>query len=171
MRSGFGAVVLEAKVDRALQDAAMRAAAARDVAFHLVSPSGPAGYDPLAHGSVDERSERLVAAESWGSADADFYRQAASPFLRLALRALERSERAGDARHRRSNAATQTSWATSRRQIEDADLVGEINGHDRRAARRRAPCRRRAARPPAQPRLLGLRPRLARPEQGRSLAL
>ena len=90
-RSGFGAVVLEAKVDRALHDAAMRAAAARDVAFHLVSPNGPAGYDPLAHGSADERSERLIAVENWGSADADFYRQAASPFLRLALRALERS--------------------------------------------------------------------------------
>ncbi|MGB7589062.1 MAG: TraM recognition domain-containing protein, partial [Solirubrobacterales bacterium] len=46
-------------------------------------------YDPLAHGSVDERSERLIAVESWGSGDADFYRQAASPFLRLVLRVLD----------------------------------------------------------------------------------
>jgi hypothetical protein len=91
VRSKFGAVVLEAKVDRALQAAAERAAAARGVAFHCVSPDGPSAYDPLEHGSVDERSERLIAVESWGSGDADFYRQAASPFLRLVLRVLERS--------------------------------------------------------------------------------
>jgi hypothetical protein len=125
-RSGFGAVVLEAKVDRALQDAAMRAAAARDVAFHLVSPNGPAGYDPLAHGSVDERSERLIAVESWGSADADFYRQAASPFLRLVLRTLDRGEERvtlAAVAHccdpdELNNLAMQT---------ENVDLVGEIN--------------------------------------------
>lgn len=91
VRSGFGAVVLEAKADRALHAAALGAAAARGVPFHLVSPAGPGAYDPLAHGSVDERSERLVAVESWGSADADFYRQAASPFLRLVIRTLDRS--------------------------------------------------------------------------------
>jgi hypothetical protein len=90
-RSGFGAVVLEAKTDRALREAAERAAAARGAPFHLFSPNGPSGYDPLAYGSVDERSERLIAVESWGSADADFYRQAASPFLRLVLRTLDRS--------------------------------------------------------------------------------
>lgn len=95
VRSGFGAVVLEAKTDRALRDAAAGAAAARGVPFHFVSPDGPSAYDPLGHGSIDERSERLVAVESWGSADADFYRQAASPFLRLVLRTLDRlSERA-----------------------------------------------------------------------------
>ena len=95
VRSGFGAVVLEAKTDRALRDAAASAAAARGVPFHFVSPDGPSAYDPLGHGSIDERSERLVAVESWGSADADFYRQAASPFLRLVLRTLDRlSERA-----------------------------------------------------------------------------
>ncbi len=80
---------MEAKNDRALREAAEAAAAARGVAFHLVSPDGPGGYDPLAHGSVDERSERLIAVESWGSADAGFYRQAASPFLRLVLRVLD----------------------------------------------------------------------------------
>lgn len=88
-RSGFGAVVLEAKSDAALCEAAAAAAAARGVSFHLVSPQGPSGYDPLAHGSVDERSERLIAAQEWGSTDAEFYRQAASPFLRLALRVLD----------------------------------------------------------------------------------
>jgi hypothetical protein len=92
VRSQFGAVVLEAKVDRALEGAARSAAASRGVPFHCVSPTGPSGYDPLEHGSVDERSERLVAVEDWGSADADFYRQAASPFLRLVLRTLERSD-------------------------------------------------------------------------------
>ena len=102
-RSGFGAVVLEAKTDRALLEAAQGAAAARGVPFHLFSPNGPSGYDPLAHGSVDERSERLIAVESWGSADAGFYRQAASPFLRLVLRVLDAGEApvtlAGVARH------------------------------------------------------------------------
>jgi hypothetical protein len=90
VRSGFGAVVLEAKTDRVLHDAAQAAAAARGVPFHLFSPTGPNAYDPLAYGSVDERSERLIAVENWGSADADFYRQAASPFLRLVLRMLGR---------------------------------------------------------------------------------
>jgi len=89
VRSGFGAVVLEAKIDSALLEAAQAAAAARGVPFHLVSPEGSSGYDPLAHGSVDERSERLVAAQGWGSEDADFYRQASSPFLRLVLRILD----------------------------------------------------------------------------------
>jgi single-strand DNA-binding protein len=93
IRSGFGAVVLEAKADRVLLSSAEAAAAARGAAFRLLSPQGPASYDPLAHGSVDERSERLLAVESWGSADADFYRQAASPFLRLVLRVLDRGAR------------------------------------------------------------------------------
>jgi hypothetical protein len=92
IRSGFGAVVLEAKADRVLLGSAEAAAAARGCTFRLLSPRGPAVYDPLAHGSVDERSERLLAVESWGSADADFYRQAASPFLRLVLRVLDRSQ-------------------------------------------------------------------------------
>jgi hypothetical protein len=87
--SGFGAVVLEAKSDEALRAAAAGAAAERGVAFRLVSPEGPCGYDPLARGSLDERSERLIAAQEWGSADADFYRQAASPFLRRALEVLD----------------------------------------------------------------------------------
>ncbi|HEY8082523.1 MAG TPA: type IV secretion system DNA-binding domain-containing protein [Solirubrobacterales bacterium] len=88
-RSGFGAVVLEAKTDHALCKAAEMAAEKRGVPFYLFSPTGPGSYDPLAHGSVDERSERLIAVESWGSSDADFYRQAASPFLRLVLRVLD----------------------------------------------------------------------------------
>ncbi len=89
LRSGFGAVVLEAKSDDALLAAAESAATARGADFHLISPSGPCGYDPLARGSVDERSERLVSAQAWGSEDADFYRQVASPFLRLVLRVLD----------------------------------------------------------------------------------
>jgi hypothetical protein len=89
VRAGHGAVVLEAKNDAALLSAAKAAACARGVAFHLFSSAGPSIYDPLAHGSVDERSERLVAVEDWGSADADFYRQAASPFLRLVIRVLD----------------------------------------------------------------------------------
>lgn len=89
VRSGFGAVVLEAKTDRALFSAAQEAAARTGSSFHLFSPTGGSGYDPLAHGSVDERSERLIAVESWGSGDADFYRQVASPFLRLVLRVLD----------------------------------------------------------------------------------
>jgi TraM recognition site of TraD and TraG len=89
VRSGFGAVVLEAKTDPTLFDAARTAARSRGVPFHFVSPTGPARYDPLAHGSVDERSERLIAVEGWGSSDADFYRQASSPFLRLLVRMLD----------------------------------------------------------------------------------
>jgi hypothetical protein len=81
--------VLAPKSDGAICAAARSAAAARDVSFRLISPEGPCGYDPLADGDVDERSERLIAAQGWGSADAEFYRQAASPFLRLVLRALE----------------------------------------------------------------------------------
>jgi hypothetical protein len=88
-----GAVVIEAKNDAALLEAARSAAAARAAAFRLFSPEGPGIYDPLAHGSVDERSERLVAVEDWGSADADFYRQAASPFLRAVIRTLDAGER------------------------------------------------------------------------------
>ena len=92
-RSRFGAVVLEAKTDLTLRESAEAAAAAAGGVFHLLSPEGPGTYDPLAHGSVDERSERLIAVESWGSTDAGFYRQAASPFLRLVLRTLDRSGR------------------------------------------------------------------------------
>jgi hypothetical protein len=84
-----GAVVIEAKNDAALLEAARSAATARGARFRLFSPEGPTIYDPLAHGSVDERSERLVAVEDWGSADADFYRQAASPFLRAVIRTLD----------------------------------------------------------------------------------
>jgi len=91
-RSGFGAIVLEAKSDATLLDSARRAASLRGTPFRLLSPDGPSTYDPLAHGSVDERSERLIAVESWGSDDAGFYRMAASPFLRLVLRTLDRSE-------------------------------------------------------------------------------
>jgi len=91
--SGFGAVVIEAKSDGALLEAARNAAATRGAPFHLVSPEGPDGYDPLASGEVDERSERLVAVQDWGSGDADFYRQAASPFLRFVLAVLEVSAR------------------------------------------------------------------------------
>lgn len=88
-RAGHGAVVIEAKNDATLLEAARVAAAARGADLRLFSPEGPAIYDPLAHGSVDERSERLVAVEDWGSADADFYRQAASPFLRAVIRTLD----------------------------------------------------------------------------------
>jgi hypothetical protein len=90
-RNSFGAVILEAKNDSALLNSARRAAAANGTRFHFFSPEGDSAYDPLAHGSVDERSERLIAVEDWGSADADFYRQASSPFLRLVLSALDRS--------------------------------------------------------------------------------
>ncbi|MGB7587305.1 MAG: hypothetical protein WBM00_01210, partial [Solirubrobacterales bacterium] len=69
-RSGFGAVVMEAKTDRALCEAAKWAAHKRGAPFYLFSPTGQSSYDPLAHGSVDERSERLIAVESWGSGDA-----------------------------------------------------------------------------------------------------
>ncbi|MGD9737614.1 MAG: single-stranded DNA-binding protein [Solirubrobacterales bacterium] len=89
IRSRFGAVVIEAKNDAALLRAAEGAAAEVGAPLRLVAPSGPCGYDPLARGSVDERSERLIAAQAWGSEDADFYRQAASPFLRNVLRALD----------------------------------------------------------------------------------
>jgi hypothetical protein len=92
VRSRFGAVVLEAKNDSALRLVCERAAAVNGVPFRLIAPSGPCGYDPLAEGTVDERSERLLAAQAWGSEDADFYRQASSPFLRLVLRALDASE-------------------------------------------------------------------------------
>jgi hypothetical protein len=88
-RARHGAVVIEAKNDGALLRAARSAAEARRARFRLFGPEGPAIYDPLAHGSVDERSERLVAVEDWGSADADFYRQAASPFLRAVIRTLD----------------------------------------------------------------------------------
>lgn len=91
VRSGFGSVVLEAKIDGVLCAAAEAAAARRGVPFRMISASGSSGYDPLAQGSIDERSERLVSAQTWGSDDADFYRQAASPFLRLVLRVLEAS--------------------------------------------------------------------------------
>ena len=83
--AGFGAVVLEAKSDEALREAAQRAASRRGARFRLVSPEGPDGYDPLANGDSDERSERLVAAQGWGGADAQFYREASSPFLRKAI--------------------------------------------------------------------------------------
>jgi hypothetical protein len=87
--AGHGAVVIEAKNDAALLDSARTAARASGATFRLFSPEGPSIYDPLAHGAVDERSERLVAVEDWGSADADFYRQAASPFLRAVIRTLD----------------------------------------------------------------------------------
>ena len=57
--------------------------------FRLISAEGPCSYDPLIEGSVDERAERLIEVEDWGSADADFYRQASSPFLRLLIEAMD----------------------------------------------------------------------------------
>jgi hypothetical protein len=92
-RSGFGAIVLEAKADATLLSAARSSARSRGVRFWMLSPQGPASYDPLAHGSVDERSERLIAVEGRRSADGDFYRQAASPFLRMVIRSLDSSGR------------------------------------------------------------------------------
>ena len=91
-RSGFGAVVIEAKIDERLRAAAAAAAEARGVEFHLVSSDGPSGYDPIAQGSLDERCERLIAVQPWGSDEADFYRQAATPLLRLVVRALDAGE-------------------------------------------------------------------------------
>lgn len=88
-RAGHGAVVIEAKNDAALLQVSRSAAVARGSTFRLFSPEGPSAYDPLARGTVDERSERLIAVEDWGSADADFYRQAASPFLRAVIRTLD----------------------------------------------------------------------------------
>ncbi len=85
MRSGFGSVVIEAKSDEALREAAEKAAELRGARFRMVSPEGPDGYDPLARGDADERSERLLAAQGWGGADAQFYREAAASFLRRAL--------------------------------------------------------------------------------------
>ena len=119
-RSGFGAVILEAKTDRALLEASRGAAAARGAAFHLFSPTGPGVYDPLAHGSVDERSERLIAVESWGSADADFYRQAASPFLRQVLRVLDAGDRP----------VTLASVASSCGPDELVNLAGEVDDRE-----------------------------------------
>jgi len=91
VRSGFGAVVIEAKKDEHLRFAAQAAAAARGVPFRLISPNGDHVYDPIAEGTVDERAERLIAVQPFGSADADFYRQASSPFLRMVVRALDKS--------------------------------------------------------------------------------
>lgn len=91
-RHHAGAIVIEAKVDRHLEEAARAAAAQRRVPFRLVSPQGECVYDPLANGDVDERAERLISAEAWGSQDADFYRQAASPFLRQLIGALDLTE-------------------------------------------------------------------------------
>jgi hypothetical protein len=92
-RSGFGAIVLEAKSDAALLGAAEGAARLNRVPFRLISPAGPCGYDPLAEGDVDALSERLLGAQGWGSEDAEFYRQAAAPFLRLLLRTLRAAGR------------------------------------------------------------------------------
>jgi hypothetical protein len=89
VRAGHGAVVIEAKNDAALLEAARSAADSRRRSLRFFSPEGPSIYDPLARGTVDERSERLIAVEDWGSADADFYRQAASPFLRTVIRTLD----------------------------------------------------------------------------------
>jgi hypothetical protein len=140
IRSGFGAIVLEAKVDGALRQAAASAAAAENKPFHLISPGGPSAYDPLADGSVDERSERLIAVEDWGSADADFYRQAASPFLRLVIRALD-SVQIDQAKKSNGSSRPDTTLRTVAsacapdrleniaEHISDPDLVDEIAAH------------------------------------------
>ncbi len=124
-RSGFGAVILEAKTDASLLDAARRAAASRGARFHLFTPDGPGRYDPLSHGDVDERSERLLAVESWGSADASFYRQAASPFLRLVIRALDSSTEpvtlSAVARH-----CDPDELENLASRLDDPDLAGEV---------------------------------------------
>jgi hypothetical protein len=124
-RSGFGAVILEAKNDAALLGAARRAAADRGVPFHLFTPDGPSRYDPLAHGDVDERSERLLAVESWGSADAGFYRQASSPFLRLVIRVLDGSAESLTLPTVASNCDPDEleNLASS---LDDADLLAEV---------------------------------------------
>jgi len=166
VRAGHGAVVIEAKNDAALLESARSAAAARGTRFRLFSPEGPAIYDPLAHGSVDERSERLVAVEDWGSADADFYRQAASPFLRTVIRVLD----AGAAPTTLGTVASACSpdgLVNAAAASGDPDLLAEarelvtVIQPDQVRAVRRTPC------PACQPRLLGSRPRLARPDPRR----
>ena len=63
--------------------------------------------------------------EDWGSADADFYRQAASPFLRLVIRTLDRSpERATLAAVARCCDPDELENLAMR--AEDSDALGEV---------------------------------------------
>ncbi len=126
-RNRFGAVILEAKNDSALLDSARRAAAPHGARFHFFSPEGSCAYDPLAHGSVDERSERLIAVEDWGSADADFYRQAASPFLRLVIRALDLSQRPTTL-GAVAECCGPDALANLAREVGDPELIAEVGG-------------------------------------------
>ena len=109
---------------------------------------------------MDERSERLIAVEDWGSTDAGFYRQAASPFLRLVLRTLDQSsERVtlrSVAEYCDPDQLENLALANSDR--EDAE---EVSLSVARPALRSTTRDRRSARPAPKPRLLGVRPLLA----------
>ena len=112
-RSGFGAVVLEAKIDRALREAAQGAAAARGVPFHLFLPTAPSGYDPLA----SRLRRRALRAPDRGG-ELGLRRCRLLPPGRLAVSAAgpahARPQRAGDARLGRPCIAIRTSWRTWR---------------------------------------------------------
>jgi hypothetical protein len=85
---GMAAVIVDPKGDRALRDAARRAAFAAGRRFIEWTPVGPSVYNPFAHGSETEIADRALAAERYTE---PHYQRQAQRYLGHAARALHRA--------------------------------------------------------------------------------
>jgi hypothetical protein len=83
---GMSAVIVDPKGDRALRDAACRAARAAGRRFLEWTPTGPSVYNPCARGSSTEIADRVLAAERYSE---PHYQRQAQRYLGHATRALQ----------------------------------------------------------------------------------
>ena len=86
--AGHGVVLVEAKRDPSLERQARRIAGEYGRRFVMVSADGPAVWDPLASGGVDETVAKLLACEVFSE---PYYEAESTRFLRWAVRAIEGS--------------------------------------------------------------------------------
>jgi type IV secretory pathway TraG/TraD family ATPase VirD4 len=85
---GMAAVIVDPKGDRALRDAARRAALAAGRRFVEWTPVGPSVYNPYARGSDTEIADRALAAERYTE---PHYQRQAQRYLGHAARALHQA--------------------------------------------------------------------------------
>lgn len=83
---GMAAVIVDPKGDRALREAASRAAGAAGRRFLEWTPGGPSVYNPCARGSATEIADRLLAAERYTE---PHYLRQAQRYIGHAVRALQ----------------------------------------------------------------------------------
>ncbi len=85
----MSAVIIDPKGDRALRDAACRAAATAGASFVEWTPTGPSAYNPCARGSATEIADRVLAAEHYTE---PHYQRQAQRYVNHAIRALQLAE-------------------------------------------------------------------------------